>query len=307
MKLHYLTLLTASLFVTQAIAEEPSTPTSQPDKLSYSFGQNIGKSLKQQNIELNLELLVKGIQDAVDDQEPLLSQEEMTEVLKNFQKERFARLAKERKESAEKNLQEGEQFLAENKTKEGVVTLPSGLQYKVITPGTGKTPKATDQVTTHYRGTLIDGTEFDSSYKRGKPAVFKVNQVIAGWTEALQLMKEGAKWQLFIPAKLAYGERGAPGGKITPNATLIFDIELISVEESASEESASQSTQEEQTASQPEKESSPSEEQTASQPKVESSSTSAQDTPTENPPSQPQSKPEETTSSTSKTQPDQDK
>jgi len=140
-----------------------------------------------------------------------------------FQQRRFARLAK-------KNLEEGKAFLAKKAKTDGVVTLPSGLQYKVITAGTGKTPKLTDKVTTHYRGTLINGTEFDSSYKRGEPATFPVQGVIAGWTEALQLMKEGAKWKLFIPAKLAYGKPGK-GGKIGPNATLIFKIELLSVGE----------------------------------------------------------------------------
>jgi len=209
--------------------EQPAALSSQQDKLSYSFGQNIGNSLKQQKIELNLDLLMKGIQDAIADKKSLLTPEEMANVLKEFQKERFAKLAEERKALAETNLKEGETFLTANKAKEGVVTLPSGLQYKVVTQGTGKTPKATDQVTTHYRGTLIDGTEFDSSYKRGKPASFAVNQVIPGWTEALQLMKEGDKWQLVVPAKLGYGDRGVPGGKIGPNATLIFDIELISV------------------------------------------------------------------------------
>ena len=133
---------------------------------------------------------------------------------------------------SEKNKKEGETFLAENKKKEGVKTLPSGLQYKVITEGTGKMPKETDTVTTHYRGTLIDGTEFDSSHKRGQPATFAVKGVIKGWTEALQLMKEGSKWQLFIPSELAYGERGA-GQTIGPYATLIFDIELISIQENA--------------------------------------------------------------------------
>ena len=129
----------------------------------------------------------------------------------------------------EKNKQEGEAFLAENKKKEGVKTLPSGLQYKVITEGTGKSPKASDTVTVNYRGTLIDGTEFDSSYKRGQAASFQVNGVIKGWTEALQLMKEGAKWQLFVPSNLAYGEKGTGSGPIGPNATLVFEVELISV------------------------------------------------------------------------------
>jgi FKBP-type peptidyl-prolyl cis-trans isomerase FklB len=240
-------LITFAADTTEMPAEATSQPqeqssavtlNSQEDKLSYSFGQNIGNSIKQQQIELNLDLLMKGIQDAVAGKESLLTTEEMQNVLKEFQKERFAKLAEERKKLAETNLQEGEAFLTANQAKEGVVTLPSGLQYKVITQGSGKTPKATDQVTTHYRGTLIDGTEFDSSYKRGKPATFAVNQVIPGWTEALQLMKEGDKWQLFIPAKLGYGERGVPGGKIGPNATLIFDIELISVNPVAEEETA---------------------------------------------------------------------
>jgi FKBP-type peptidyl-prolyl cis-trans isomerase FklB len=140
-----------------------------------------------------------------------------------FQKEMIAKLG-------EKNKAEGEAFLAENKKKEGVKTLPSGLQYKVIKAGTGKKPKVTDTVTTHYRGTLMNGTEFDSSYRRGQPVSFQVNGVIPGWTEALQLMEEGAKWQLFIPSNLAYGERGA-GRDIGPNATLVFEIELLSIEE----------------------------------------------------------------------------
>jgi FKBP-type peptidyl-prolyl cis-trans isomerase len=134
------------------------------------------------------------------------------------------------KEVGDKNMKEGEAFLAENKKKEGVVTLPSGLQYKVITAGTGKKPKATDTVTTQYRGTLIDGTEFDSSYKRGQPTTFPVAGVITGWTEALQLMPVGSKWQLFIPSNLAYGPRGA-GHLIGPNATLVFEVELLSIED----------------------------------------------------------------------------
>jgi FKBP-type peptidyl-prolyl cis-trans isomerase FklB len=139
-----------------------------------------------------------------------------------------AKQAETMKKLSEKNKADGEKFLAENAKKEGVKTLPSGLQYKEIAPGTGKSPKATDTVTTHYKGTLIDGTEFDSSHKRGQPATFQVSGVIPGWTEALQSMKEGAKWQLFVPSNLAYGERGA-GREIGPNAALIFEVELISV------------------------------------------------------------------------------
>jgi len=252
MRLRYMAVLTVGLLATQVGAEESSTnPTvnapdatasspstavmTQKDKLSYSFGLNIGKNLKQQEVNISLDMVVRGIKDALFDIEPLMTQEEITEVLMTHQKERLAKQAEERKQAAEKNLREGSQFLQENKGKEGVVTLPSGLQYKVIKPGTGKTPKAEDTVTTHYRGTLIDGTEFDSSYSRGKPATFPVRGVIAGWTEALQLMKEGAKWKLFVPANLAYGESGR-GNKIEPNATLIFDIELLSVDEVKPEE-----------------------------------------------------------------------
>jgi len=158
----------------------------------------------------------------------LMTEEEIRESLSALQKELMEKQAEKTKLMGEKNKKEGEAFLAENKKKEGVVTLPSGLQYKVIKEGTGKQPSADATVETNYRGTLIDGTEFDSSYKRGQAATFPVNGVIAGWTEALQLMKEGAKWQLFVPANLAYGERGA-GNVIGPNATLIFEVELISV------------------------------------------------------------------------------
>jgi len=158
-----------------------------------------------------------------------MTEQEIQETLKTFQQEMAAKQAEKTKQLAEINKKEGEAFLAENKKKEGVKTLPSGLQYKILTEGSGKTPKETDTVTTHYRGTLIDGTEFDSSFKRGQPASFTVNGVIKGWTEALQLMKEGSKWQLFIPSDLAYGDRGA-GGQIGPHATLIFEVELISID-----------------------------------------------------------------------------
>jgi len=249
MKLRCMTVLTVGLLATQVIAEESSTnPTQSPtvteqseviktqkDKLSYSFGLTIGKNLKQQEVDINLPMLIRGIKDVMFDIEPLMSQEEITEVLVAHKKEKLAEQAEERKQAAEENLKAGNEFLQKNKEKEGVVTLPSGLQYRVVRPGNGKSPQADDTVTTHYRGTLIDGTEFDSSYSRGKPATFPVKGVIPGWTEALQLMKEGAKWQLFVPAKLAYGEGGR--GKIEPNSTLIFDIELISVNDKPAEES----------------------------------------------------------------------
>ena len=205
--------------------------TSEKEKINYSIGYQIGGDFKRQGIELDPDLVVKGIKDALAGAKPLMTQQEMRNTLVDLKKKVVADQQKQQEEKAKKNLAEGEAFLAGNGTKKGVVTLPSGLQYKVLAEGKGKSPVATDNVTVHYKGTLIDGSEFDSSIKRGKPATFRADRVIAGWKEALLLMKEGAKWQLFIPAKLGYGERGA-GSKIPPNATLIFDVELISVNSS---------------------------------------------------------------------------
>lgn len=204
-----------------ATAQQKAAPKTQKQKVSYTIGLDIGKNMKRQKLDVDIPQLARGIQDGISDAKPVLSDSEMQEVMTVFQKEVLARMA-------EKNKKDGEAFLAENKNKPGVKTLPSGLQYKVLTEGSGKTPKATDTVVTHYRGALIDGKEFDSSYKRGEPATFPVNRVIPAWVEALQLMKEGAKWQLFVPSNLGYGERGA-GQDIGPNATLIFDVELIKV------------------------------------------------------------------------------
>jgi FKBP-type peptidyl-prolyl cis-trans isomerase FklB len=227
MNLRFIPPLTM-LFMAAQVSAEPSQALAEPvDQLSYSFGYSIGNNLKKQDIDVNSEHLIKGLQDAFSATKPLLSPAKMDEVMKAFQKQRFQKQVALRKASARKNLNEGEAFLTENAKKPGVVVLESGLQYKIIKAGEGEKPKADDKVTTNYRGRLIDGTEFDSSYKRGKPATFPVNGVIAGWREALQLMKEGAKWKLFIPAKLAYGERGT--GNIGPNAILIFDIELLSI------------------------------------------------------------------------------
>jgi FKBP-type peptidyl-prolyl cis-trans isomerase FklB len=207
-------------------AQETPVLKNQKDKMSYIIGMDIGNNLKKQSIDIDPAFLARGIKDALAGGKPLLTEKEMQETMAVFQKEMMAK----QQEVATKNKKEGEAFLVENKKKQGVKTLPSGLQYKVIKEGTGKKPKLGDTVTAHYWGTLIDGTEFDSSYKRGQPANFPVSGVIPGWTEALQLMGEGAKWQLFIPSNLAYGERGAGAG-IGPNATLIFEIELISVQE----------------------------------------------------------------------------
>jgi FKBP-type peptidyl-prolyl cis-trans isomerase FklB len=191
---------------------------------------DIGGNLKKQSIDIDQNILVKGIQAGLAGAKSLLTDQEIQETMVAFKREMVAK----QEEIAKKNNVDGEAFLAENKKKEGVKTLPSGLQYKVIKAGTDKKPKLSDSVTSHYRGTLIDGTEFDSSYKRGQPVTFPVSGVIPGWTEALQLMGEGAKWQIFVPSNLAYGERGA-GIVIGPNATLIFEIEIISIQEKKQE------------------------------------------------------------------------
>jgi FKBP-type peptidyl-prolyl cis-trans isomerase FklB len=198
--------------------------------MSYIIGMDLGKNFQKQEIEIDADIMTQGIKDGISGRKPLLSEQEVRETLAGFQTEMTAKQMGLAKKKGEKNKKEGEAFLAENQKKEGVKTLPSGLQYKVIKAGTGNSPKLTDEVTAHYRGTLIDGTEFDNSYRRGKPETLPVNGVIPGWTEALQLMQVGAKWQLFIPSNLAYGERGA-GREIGPNAALIFEIELISIQE----------------------------------------------------------------------------
>jgi len=229
MKYRWIIILGLLIFSSQAVGQEKDAPKSPKDKVSYVIGMDIGTNLKKQGIDINPDLVLKGIKDGFSGNKPLLSEKEMNDTVAAFEKEMKSKQEEKMKQAGEKNKKEGETFLTENKKKEGVVTLPSGLQYKVMKKGSGKKPKATDTVTTHYKGTLIDGTEFDSSYKRGQPVSFPVGGVIPGWTEALQLMEEGAKWQLFIPSSLAYGERGA--GPIGPNATLVFEVELISIQE----------------------------------------------------------------------------
>lgn len=193
------------------------------------MGMNIGTGLRKQSIDLDPAILARGLRDAFSNGKTLLTEDEARTILTQLQ----ADLRKKQQDAAqqlgEANKKQGLAFLEANKAKEGVVTLPSGLQYKVLQEGTGPKPAATDQVVCNYRGTLLDGTEFDSSYKRGQPATFPVTGVIKGWTEALQLMPVGSKWQLFVPAELAYADRGA-GGQIGPNATLIFEVELISIQ-----------------------------------------------------------------------------
>jgi FKBP-type peptidyl-prolyl cis-trans isomerase FklB len=234
MKSALIGVLAALFLATQAFAAEEGPLKTQKDKASYAIGANLGKSMNQQSVDIDLDLFLMGLKDGLAGQKSLLTDQEIREVMTAFTKELQAKQAEKMKALGEKNKKEGEVFLAENKTKEGVKTLPDGLQYKVIQEGTGAMPKATDTVTVNYRGTLIDGTEFDSSYKRGQPATFPVKGVVPGWTEALQMMKVGSKWQLFLPASLAYGDRSA-GPTIGPNAVLVFDVELVAIKEPAKE------------------------------------------------------------------------
>ena len=230
MRFGWIAVLGLVLLTSQVKAEEQPVLKDKKEKVSYIIGMDIGNNLKRQSVEIDTELFMKGLKDALSGSKALLSEDEIRDTMNAFRQEVMAKQAEETKKMSEKNKKEGDVFLAENGKKEGVKTLPSGLQYKVMTDGAGKTPKLTDTVSVNYRGTLIDGTEFDSSYKRGQPATFPVNGVIKGWTEALQLMKEGSKWQLFVPANLAYGDKGA-GKLIGPNATLIFEVEMVSVKE----------------------------------------------------------------------------
>jgi FKBP-type peptidyl-prolyl cis-trans isomerase len=210
------------------------------EKFSYALGMNIGSNLgntlKKQSVAVDWNLVAQGLKDATTSgAKTRLTEEEAKAVLTEVQNEARKEQQEKTQQAAAKNKTEGEAFLAANKSKEGVVTLPSGLQYKILNTGTGPKPTAADSVQCNYRGTLINGTEFDSSYKRGQPATFGVGQVIKGWTEALQLMPVGSKWQLFIPSSLAYGDRGA-GAEIGPNSTLIFEVELLSIQEKAKDD-----------------------------------------------------------------------
>jgi FKBP-type peptidyl-prolyl cis-trans isomerase len=207
----------------------PASPyTTDQQKASYAIGQNIGNSLKHDGLDVDPNVVSQGLKDALTGAKSQISEAESQEAMTKLRNEVMARKQEQMQEAGEANKKAGEQFLAANKAKEGVVALPDGLQYKVLKEGTGPKPKATDSVVVNYRGTLIDGKEFDSSEKHGEPAKLEVNKVIKGWTEALQLMPVGSKWELVLPPDLAYGANGA-GGVIPPNATLIFDIELLSI------------------------------------------------------------------------------
>ncbi|MFV8780782.1 FKBP-type peptidyl-prolyl cis-trans isomerase [Microbulbifer sp. SA54] len=225
----------------------------QEQKVSYIIAEDMARRLKTQEVALDPKIVAMALEDVASDRDSRLSDEEKQKVISVFQenmqakqKELMAKQEADFKASADKNLEEGKKFLEENAKKEGVQTTESGLQYKIITEGSGDSPTETSVVEVDYKGTLIDGTEFDSSYKNGQPVQFPVNGVIKGWTEALQLMKEGAKWELYIPSDLAYGPGGA-GGLIGPNSTLIFEVELhkadVSKDQGAAEEKATEEDQ----------------------------------------------------------------
>lgn len=207
--------------------QKASSLKTEMEKVSYAIGVQLGQTFKKQEIDIKIESLMRGLKDTMAGRKLLLNESEIKTVMMGFQQRMMAKAMERQKAEAAKNLAAGKAYLAANGVKKGVRVLPSGLQYKIIKKGTGKTPTATDKVKTNYRGTLIDGTEFQNSYKLNKPAEFLVKGVIPGWTEALQLMKEGGKWELYIPANLAYGVQGRPG--IPANSTLIFEIELLEV------------------------------------------------------------------------------
>lgn len=229
MKMRLVAAATMSLAMSTTIAA--TSLTTDTDKLSYSIGADLGKNFKKQGIDISPAAMAQGLQDGMSGGQLKLTDEQMKEVLNKFQKDLMMKRTAEFNKKSEENKQKGEAFLKGNKSKEGVVSLPSGLQYKIITKGNGNKPGKDDMVTVEYTGKLLDGQVFDSTEKTGKPATFKVSQVIPGWTEALQLMPAGSVWEVYVPSDLAYGPRSV-GGPIGPNETLIFKIHLISVKKS---------------------------------------------------------------------------
>lgn len=217
---------------TATAAKAPLVLSTQKAKLSYALGLNIGAGVKSQPVDIDPDILARGLKDAMTGAKPLLTDAEAKAALTQAQNELREQQQAKIKQEGDANKKEGDAFLAANKAKDGVVTLPDGLQYKILTAGTGPKPTATDSVTCNYRGTLVNGKEFDSSYKRGQPVTFPVNGVIKGWQEALPLMPVGSKWQLFVPADLAYGDH-AMSSDLGPNSTLIFEVELLSIKEKA--------------------------------------------------------------------------
>ena len=228
MKVLLIVVLCLVLVACQGNTQDKVELKTQKDTVSYGIGTDIGKNLKAQSIDVNPSVLAAGIRDAIADGKMMLPDEQIQAAMTNFQKELMARQQEKARELGEKNKKEGEAFLAANKTKEGVKTTASGLQYKVVKEGNGPKPKPEQTVTVHDKGTLIDGTEFDNSYKRGEPTSFQLSGVIRGWTEGIQLMSVGSKYTFYIPAELGYGAAGA-GQAVPPNATLIFDVELLSI------------------------------------------------------------------------------
>jgi FKBP-type peptidyl-prolyl cis-trans isomerase FklB len=223
-------IVTFALLALPALADAQDAPAlkSEKDKLSYAMGMDLGAQLKSRSVDIDTDAFARGLSDALTGGKTLLTEAEAKAVIAELQKAMLVKQTAEAKAVGDKNMKEGDAFLAANKAKDGVVTLPSGVQYKVLSAGTGPKPTLEQTVVCQYRGTLIDGKEFDSSYKRGQPATFPVKGVIKGWAEVLQLMPVGSKWQVFIPPDLAYGTRGA-GADIGPNATLIFEIELVAI------------------------------------------------------------------------------
>ena len=229
MKAKWILVLGLGLLAIPARAQDSTAPTTQKDKVSYGIGVGVAKTLKAQGIDVNLDLVVKGLRDALSAQKLLMSDEEINSIMSALQQEVNQKQMQERAKLADDNKKAGDAFLADNGKRDGVVTLPSGLQYKIVKAADGKKPTDADSVSCNYRGTLTDGTEFDKS-QAGQPATFQVGGVIPGFREALKLMPVGSTWQFFIPANLAYGERGA-GNVIGPNATLIFEVELVSIKD----------------------------------------------------------------------------
>lgn len=229
MKLRCIAGLALMLLPAQLRAQEAPVLKTIKDKVNYGLGVGVARNFKQQGFEVDVNLVIRGLRDALSGKKLLMTEEELQKIMGQFENELRQKQIQDLKLEAEKNKKEGEAFLAENGKKPGVITQPSGLQYKILKLGTGKIPKDTDSVECHYRGTFINGTEFDSSYSRGKSTTFKVKgEVIAGWTEALKLMPVGSKFQFFVPPQLAYGAQGA-GSQIGPNTTLVFEIELLAI------------------------------------------------------------------------------
>jgi FKBP-type peptidyl-prolyl cis-trans isomerase len=230
-----MTILGVILLITVAAAQEPQGPKTEKEKISYAIGVDLARNFQRQGINAEVDALLKGMRDVLTRSKLLMSEEELYTAMNTFQTELKQARSKTAASVAADNKRKGDAFLSANKAKEGVVTLPSGLQYKILTEGNGPKPTDADTVDVNYRGTLVDGTEFDSSYGRGQPATLKVNGIIKGWSEGLQLMPVGSKWQLFIPSELAYGAAGhaygkrVPGHNIGPNEALVFEVELLAI------------------------------------------------------------------------------